>query len=441
MDLNQITELYAAVYDQDLREEILSVEEDFEFIDDLSDNDLDQIMESILEEGEVSLSECVNAFDGVLTEATVTTSGERSSGARQSSATVTRSAGDVARSERMAERNSKRRKEVRVGRISQAVGRAAEKVKSGAKAGAEKLTGKLRSAKERIKGFVGRIGRAAKAGYSAAKGELTGGTSKARRSEYEAKKAARETSARASQAGAFNKPPRGQENRGKGVGTKERVSSGSAPSSPMPSSGSFSGSERRKAAAMKLAKAATGKTAKGIRFSGSQAGQAAPERASTGIKEKRAKFAQKLGLTNEQYDILINLLISEGYSNDYEEAMYVFESLDDTEIENLAETYLTEQTYDVYDVILEYLCTEGYADTLEDAETIMVNMSEDWRDTIVERVSVPRASSSTYRETTRRPTTNTYTGQPVDPDPNSPDEKAKRERREKRGKMAPVKFT
>jgi len=459
MDLNQITELYAAVYDQDLREEILSVEEDFEFIDDLSDNDLDQIMESILEEGEVSLSECVNAFDGVLTEATVTTSGERSSGARQSSATVTRSAGDVARSERMAERNSKRRKEVRVGRISQAVGRAAEKVKSGAKAGAEKLTGKLRSAKERIKGFVGRIGRAAKAGYSAAKGELTGGTSKARRSEYEAKKAARETSARSSQAGAFNKPPRGQENRGKGIGTKERVSSGSATSSPMPSSGSFSRSKRREAAVMKLAK-----QAKGTGSSGTPAGNLPPTGASSrtpgGEARKsrsrdsamsRAVEAGQKALRKEDFEYILDCiledLIQEGYADNYDEALCVFESFTDEETGNLVESYLNdgiyleEETYDVYDVILEYLCTEGYADTLEDAETIMVNMSEDWRDTIVERVSVPRASSSTYRETTRRPTTNTYTGQPVDPDPNSPDEKAKRERREKRGKMAPVKFT
>ena len=39
---------------------------------------------------------------------------------------------------------------------------------------------------------------------------------------------------------------------------------------------------------------------------------------------------------------------------------------------------------DIYDVILEYLINEGYADTIENAESIMVNMSEDWRDSIVE---------------------------------------------------------
>ena len=39
---------------------------------------------------------------------------------------------------------------------------------------------------------------------------------------------------------------------------------------------------------------------------------------------------------------------------------------------------------DLYDTILEYLINEGYADTVENAESIMVNMSEDWRESIVE---------------------------------------------------------
>ena len=40
--------------------------------------------------------------------------------------------------------------------------------------------------------------------------------------------------------------------------------------------------------------------------------------------------------------------------------------------------------YDMFDVILEYLLDEGYADTEQAAEAIMVNMSEDWRESIVE---------------------------------------------------------
>ena len=39
---------------------------------------------------------------------------------------------------------------------------------------------------------------------------------------------------------------------------------------------------------------------------------------------------------------------------------------------------------DLYDTILSHLIDEGYADTIESAERIMVNMSEDWRESIME---------------------------------------------------------
>ena len=43
-----------------------------------------------------------------------------------------------------------------------------------------------------------------------------------------------------------------------------------------------------------------------------------------------------------------------------------------------------EESFDLYDLILSHLLDEGYADTQEQAEAIMVNMSEDWRESIVE---------------------------------------------------------
>jgi hypothetical protein len=39
---------------------------------------------------------------------------------------------------------------------------------------------------------------------------------------------------------------------------------------------------------------------------------------------------------------------------------------------------------DIYDLILSHLLDEGYAETQEAAEAIMVNMSEDWRDSIID---------------------------------------------------------
>jgi hypothetical protein len=41
-------------------------------------------------------------------------------------------------------------------------------------------------------------------------------------------------------------------------------------------------------------------------------------------------------------------------------------------------------SYDLFDYMMEYLITEGYADTNENALVIMANMSEDWRQSIVE---------------------------------------------------------
>ena len=41
------------------------------------------------------------------------------------------------------------------------------------------------------------------------------------------------------------------------------------------------------------------------------------------------------------------------------------------------------ENYDLYDIILSHLLDEGYAETPEQAEAIMVNMSEDWRESII----------------------------------------------------------
>jgi hypothetical protein len=44
---------------------------------------------------------------------------------------------------------------------------------------------------------------------------------------------------------------------------------------------------------------------------------------------------------------------------------------------------------DIYDLILSHLLDEGYADTQESAEVIMTNMSEEWRQSIVEANAGP----------------------------------------------------
>jgi hypothetical protein len=46
---------------------------------------------------------------------------------------------------------------------------------------------------------------------------------------------------------------------------------------------------------------------------------------------------------------------------------------------------LRREQADLYDIILSHLLDEGYAETPEAAEAIMVNMSEEWRDDIMEK--------------------------------------------------------
>jgi hypothetical protein len=49
---------------------------------------------------------------------------------------------------------------------------------------------------------------------------------------------------------------------------------------------------------------------------------------------------------------------------------------------------LRQEEVSVYDIVLSHLIDEGYADTIESAEGIMINMSEEWRDSIVEADSL-----------------------------------------------------
>ena len=54
-----------------------------------------------------------------------------------------------------------------------------------------------------------------------------------------------------------------------------------------------------------------------------------------------------------------------------------------SDVERKTVSYKKEQV-DLYDIILSHLLDEGYAETPEAAEAIMVNMSEEWRESICE---------------------------------------------------------
>ena len=60
--------------------------------------------------------------------------------------------------------------------------------------------------------------------------------------------------------------------------------------------------------------------------------------------------------------------------------MNVYQEIDEAKVDLEVST----EEVDVYDVILSHLLDEGYADTEQAATAIMVNMSEVWRDSVVE---------------------------------------------------------
>ena len=355
-----IYEAYAAVYNEDLREEILTVEEDFSFIDDLSDNELVQVMEEILSEREVTLDECFDAFDAdLLSEETEM---QRMNRLQNKATREKKGAAATAGRMKSAERDRVGRKHA-IKRLQVATSRAADNLKSNvkskaeraktlaggvasavaggaaeagrkAKSGVEKVKGKLASAKEKIKGFI-------KSGRKAVAGGLRGLASKVEPKEAtgkEVKSAAKQT---------------------------------------------ISGIDRRKAAeAKQRAYAAGGR--------GSEVMQGQPTGTFKSKKSRSEAQKREARVTaSESYETLASYiledLISEGYAETFEGALSVLESFSDYEVGELAENYLLEEVenVDLYDIVLEHLLDEGFADTEEAATVIMANMSEEWREEIL----------------------------------------------------------
>ena len=81
------------------------------------------------------------------------------------------------------------------------------------------------------------------------------------------------------------------------------------------------------------------------------------------------------------------------------------------------------ESYDLYDIILSHLLDEGYAETQEQAEVIMVNMSEDWRESICEEYKkLPLGKM--MRKVQKRATRESDTRAEIEYDPTFPTMKA-----------------
>ena len=95
-----------------------------------------------------------------------------------------------------------------------------------------------------------------------------------------------------------------------------------------------------------------------------------------GLWEAYLQVHQPKEQMNEEVENWVNSLIDEGYD------------LSEYTWEDMYEMYVNlDEEYDTFDAILEHLVAEGYADTNESALVIMANMSEEWRESIVEDFS------------------------------------------------------
>ena len=94
--------------------------------------------------------------------------------------------------------------------------------------------------------------------------------------------------------------------------------------------------------------------------------------AKTSSDQTPEKKARRAGLANTPYSKLPD--------DEKEKDRVSFDAVRATYNRNKTQ----KEEFDVYDIILSHLLDEGYAETPEAAQSIMVNMSEDWREDIVE---------------------------------------------------------
>lgn len=387
MDYKGLVDAYSAVYNEDLREEILHVEEMYEIIDELSDNELDEIVEEVIHEESLDINECVEYIE----EAKVTYGHDTDSP-------------DAERRTHRIERVKSAAKRIGKAAVAKAkekapeIKAAAKKMGKAAVAKAKEKAPEIKAAaKKAVKGILSKGKELFNKGRSAlAKGLRKGSelaSKAAAKVEPKEKKAERapkpyrgegvgrrETVGKSVKAAAKEaiKAARDTKYRGAGAGRKEAASSGG-----ISSKGGSMGREGSKGTALPAAGRSGGSTKAGKVMN----------------KSQRA-FRNAARGFGEEYEVIAALMlediIEKGFAESYEEAYELLEGLTDYEVgeiaenfEFLAEEILSEEVEerdDLFDSILEYLVSEGYADTNENALVIMANMSEDWKNQIISTI-------------------------------------------------------
>ena len=465
-------EAYAAVYDEDLRQELLVVEDDLSFVDDLSDNELVQIMEEIFTEGEFDLNECVELLDSeFLSEASrvdMVARAARRKADIEYAKKGAKEARDRERSKRRAERveriksAAKRVGErlaaparstggtsasARVGQASKEVKSATEKVKGFLKGVRDTVSGAAKKTYDRVSGKEAKRTALKRAAYARRKEQTSARVKNAVKADFESSGSKSNTGSKPTwkpggqnvkrtfkpQEGAKPTWKPGSQNVKRTFKPQEGAKSASgqssapkaepeAPKRQKPGkSFRLRPSDPWRGSATTPSRSSKPSTTSTRALSGTPERKALPASGQTGGSTKRGKLlnlsqreAKNAGMlrratnVNASYEMIADMiaeqLVSEGYAYDIIEAYDIILEMDDINIDEIVESveyYLTEgydeyeieeETFDVYDVVLEHLLDEGYADSIESAESIMANMSEEWRDEIIDEAQIMSVS-------------------------------------------------
>jgi hypothetical protein len=299
-------EAYAAVYNEDLKNQLLENSDEFFGIEELTDDEIESIVEEtvfeMLDEG-YDFDELEEVFDEFISEAKVTVGGETGG----SGAKVTTGSGSrMAASSRLSNIKAKKRAE-NIAKVKSAVKSTISKAKEAGKSAIGKAKEAGRSAK--FHAVDKKV-----AAYATQRGLHPAAGAAARSKDPEKRRGLRARVAADIKGRIKKKVAQAQ------VDTAAKARS----------AGQAATDAKNKAVQSAKNKAAVAK--RGIRGAVGKAARA--------VASGAGKVASRLGEETEREDL--------------------------------------------FDVILEYLVSEGYADTNENAIAIMANMSEEWRDSIVE---------------------------------------------------------
>ena len=320
-ELRGLCEAYTAVYDEDLRDELEEMSDEFAGIENLTDEEIDAIVEEtideMLDEG-YEFDEVEEIFEEVLSEAAKM---DRAAARREYMRASEKAAGEarkrgaaVVRKEKRAEKIAKVK-----GAVKSALGKAKEAAKSGvAKAKEAGKEAKFKAVDKPVAAY-------------ATKRKLHPAAGMAARSKDPEKRRGLRAKVAADIKGRI----------------KKKIAQAQV--------GAYSAARKAGQVASDVAGRAK-QSAKNLAAKAGRTASAAASAAKSGAKSAVGKAARK---------------VASGAGR--------------------VASRLGEEV-DVYDLVLEHLLNEGYADTAESAEAIMVNMSEEWREEILEATLSAKAA-------------------------------------------------